>query len=123
MSEVITSDEKQQGEYYEIEKKIEEMIMYLHVMVRHFPKEEKFVLAERIRNLGYEIYELAITVNKRFYKKTTISEMNVKHELLRRMVHLAYKLRYIDNQKFRVSQQHINDVGKMLGHWIKLVTQ
>ncbi len=115
--------ETEDNEYHLIEKKIEEMIAYLHIMVKQFPKEEKYILAGRVRELAYEIYELAITVNKRYFKKTTISEMNVKHQLLRRMVHLAYKLKYIDNQKFRVAQLHIDEVGRMLGNWIKTVKQ
>lgn len=121
----IVSDEiiETQNEYFAIEKRIEEMIVYLNIMVRHFPKTEKYILAGRVRDLGYEIYELAITVNKRFYKKTTVSELNVKHESLRRMVHLAYKLGYIDSQKFRVAQKHISEVGKMLGAWIKTIVQ
>ena len=63
-------------------------------MVMQFPKHEKYLLANKIREMGYEIFEAAITINKRFHKKTTISELNVKHEVLRQFVNLAFELKY-----------------------------
>lgn len=84
-----------------------------------FPKYEKYLLANKIRETGYEIFEAAVTVNKRFHKKTTMTEMNVKHELLRQYVNLAFELKYIDLQKHRTSQSKIDEVGKMIGAWIK----
>lgn len=108
------------SEYLLIVKKIRDMIIYNHIMIKQFPKEEKFLLANKIRELGYEIFECAIIINKKFYKKTTLSEMNVKHEVLRQLINLSYELRYIDSQKHRVSQTKVDEVGKMLGAWIKI---
>jgi len=104
---------EQQGhkEYWLIVKKIREMIVYNNIMLKQFPKEEKFLLANKIRELGYKILEGAITVNKRFYKRTTLSEMNVNHELLRQMINLSYELKYIDMKKHRVSQVKVDEVG------------
>ena len=45
--------------------------------------------------------------------------MNVKHEVLRQMINLAYELKYIDEQKHRVSQLKIDEIGRMIGSWIK----
>lgn len=115
-------EEKQKtlvGEYWLIVKKIRDMIKYNHIMLKQFPKEEKYLLANKIRELSYKIFEGAIIVNKKFHKKTTLSEMNVNHELLRQLVNLAYELKYIDHQKHRVSQLNLNEVGKMIGAWIK----
>ena len=88
-------------------------------MVLQFPKHEKYLMANKVRELGYEIFEAAITVNKRFHKKTTMSDLNVKHEVLRQFVNLAFELKYIDAQKHRVSQLKIDEVGKLIGTWIK----
>lgn len=107
------------AEHLLIVKKIRDMILYNHIMVMQFPKSEKYLMANKIREFGYEIFESAITVNKRFYKKTTISELNVKHEVLRQFVNLAFELKYIDSQKHRVSQLKIDEVGKLVGAWIK----
>lgn len=108
------------GEYFLIVKKIRDMIAYNNIMLRQLPKEEKFLLANKIRELGYQILEGAITINKKLYKKTTMSEINVKHEVLRQIINLVYELKYIDAQKHRVSQTHVDEVGRMLGAWIKV---
>ena len=102
-----------------IEKKIRDMIVYNHIMVAQFPKHEKYLLANKVRELGYDIFEAAVTVNKKFHKKTTMSDLNVKHEVLRQFVNLAFELKYIDAQKHRVSQLKIDEVVKLVGAWIK----
>jgi hypothetical protein len=107
------------AEYFLIVKKIKDMIVYNNVMLKQFPKHEKYLLANKIRETGYEIFEAAVTINKKFYKKTTFSDLNVKHELLRQFINLAFELKYIDSQKHRVSQTHVDEVGKMIGSWIK----
>lgn len=88
-------------------------------MVSHFPKHEKYLMANKIRELGYSILESAITVNKKLHKKTTLSKLNVDHEVLRQFVNLAYEQKYINTHKHRVSQSHIDEVGKIIGAWIK----
>ncbi|MGK9367513.1 diversity-generating retroelement protein Avd [Melioribacter sp. Ez-97] len=107
------------SEYLLIVKKIKDMIVYNNIMLKQFPKHEKYLLANKIREIGYEIYEFAITINKKFHKKTTFTNLNIKHELLRQLINLAYELKYIDSQKHRVSQLHIDEVGRMIGAWIK----
>jgi len=105
-----------------IQKKIVDMIKYNHVMLHQLPKHEKFVLGERIRSLGYELLELSIAANKKYIKKTTFTEFDVAHETLRQMVNVAYELQYIDAKKHRVAQLHIDEVGRLLGAWIKSET-
>jgi hypothetical protein len=107
------------AEYLLIQKKVKDVIIYNNIMLKQFPKHEKYLLANKIRELGYEILEDVITVNKKFHKKTTFSDMNVKHELLRQMINLAFELKYIDEQKHRVSQLKVDEIGKMIGAWIK----
>lgn len=100
-------------------KAIREMIKYHSVMLLKFPKYEKFLLASKIRGLGYELFEGVITLSKKLHKKTTLSDMNVNHELLRQLINLSFELRYIDSQKFKVAQEHVDNVGKYIGYWIK----
>ena len=107
------------GENLLIQKKIVDMIKYNHIMLHQLPKHEKFVLGERIREMGYTLLELAIAANKKYIKKTTFTEFDVAHETLRQLVNVAFELKYIDAKKHRVSQLHIDEVGRLLGAWIK----
>lgn len=108
-------------EYWLIEKKIREVIVYNNQMVLKFPKNEKFLLANKIRELGYEIFELAVICNKRVHKKTTVTDLNIKHEVLRQLVNLAFELKYIDLQKHKTASLKIDEVGKMIGAWVTTI--
>jgi len=41
----------------------------MNVYLNHFPKHEKYALANRIRNTAYEVYELIMEGQKRYFKK------------------------------------------------------
>lgn len=108
-------------EYWLIEKKIREMIIYNNLMVLKFPKHEKFLLANKIRELGYELFELSIICNKKVYKKTTVTDLNVKHEVLRQLINLAFELKYINLQKHKTASLLVDEVGKMIGAWVSSI--
>ncbi len=95
------------------------MIVYNNIMLKQFPKHEKYLLAAKIRQMGYDLLELAVAANKKYIKKTTFTEFDVKHEVIRQMINLAFELQYIDAKKHRVSQLMVDEVGRMLGSWIK----
>jgi len=102
-----------------IEKKIRDMIVYNNIMLKQFPKHEKYILAAKIREIGYDLLELAIAANKKYIKKTTFSEFDVRHESIRQLINVAFELQYIDSKKHRISQLKVDEVGRMLGAWIK----
>lgn len=108
--------------YWLIEKKIREVIIYNNEMVMKFPKHEKFLLSNKIRELGYAIFELVIVCNKRVFKKTTLTDLNVKHEVLRQTINLAFELKYINLHKHKTASLKIDEVGKMIGAWLNVLT-
>ncbi len=85
------------GPYLQIERRCKDLIVYANIMVKQFPRHEKYQLAARIMGLCYDLLEVAITVGKRLHKKTTLTEMNIKHEVLRQLVNVAFELKYIDS--------------------------
>jgi hypothetical protein len=54
-------------------RKFVELAKLLNVYLNHFPKHEKFALCNRIRNTAYEVYELIMEGQKRYHKKTTLT--------------------------------------------------
>jgi len=106
-------------EYLLIQKKVKDLIKYILIMSKQFPRYEKYLLADTIRKLSIELLEIVITINKKYYKKTTFSELDIKHAKLRELINVAYELRYIDIKKYKTSQIIVDEVGKMIGAWIK----
>jgi hypothetical protein len=102
-------------QYLIFHKHIKDMIVYNNIMLKQFPKHEKYLLANKIRELGYNLLELAIAFDKKYNKKTDVTALDVKHETLRQLVNLAYLQKYIDDKKYLQSSKHIDVVGKMIG--------
>lgn len=107
-----------------------EMIKLLNVYLNHFPRHEKYALSNTIRNTAYNIYDLITECQKKYYKKTSLTELDVTHQKLRMQVYLANELGYfsfkdgkennnIDAPKrFLAISNIINEIGKIIGAWI-----
>lgn len=90
-------------------RKFMEMIKLLNIYLNHFPKFEKYALANNIRNTAYELYDLITECNKRYFKKTTITNLDIVHQKLRMQIYLANELGYfafINGKKRRFVRKH-----------------
>lgn len=117
-----------------LNRKFLEFIKLLNIYLNHFPKHEKYALSNRMRNTAYEIYDFITESQKRYYKKTTLTNLDIVHEKLRMQIYLAYELGYFsfkDNKKTEKSSEQLeghrftaisklnDELGKMIGGWIK----
>lgn len=105
----------------------------LNIYLNHFPKAEKYALATRIRNSAYEVFDLMTEGQKRYTKKTTLTNLDIAHERLRMQVYLAYELGYfrfkdgrqalerpqdLEQHRFTAIGEQIDELGRMIGGWI-----
>ena len=107
------------------------LIKLANIHLNHFPKHEKHSLCLQIRNCMYEVYNLVTECNKRYQKKTSLSNLDIKHEQLRMMFKLAFDLGYYNYKSNVISSKSsparrylainklIDEVGCMIGAWIK----
>lgn len=119
----------------QLNRKFIELAKLLNIYLNHFPKHEKFALANRIRNTVYELYDHITEGQKRYFKKTTLTALDIEHEKLRMQLHLANELGYFAYKDGRTSDdpvklaQHrylaisamVDELGKMIGGWIKKI--
>ena len=59
----------------QLNRKYMEFVKLLNIYLNHFPKHEKYALANRIRNTAYEVYDLISEAQKRYFKKTTLTDL------------------------------------------------
>lgn len=117
-----------------LNRKFVEFAKLLNIYLNHFPKHEKFALANLIRNTAYEIYDAITEGQKRYHKKTTLSNLDIAHEKLRMQLHLANELGYFrykggrdDEDDAAETARHrylaisamVDELGAMIGGWIK----
>ncbi len=113
-----------------LNRKYMEMIKLLNLYLNHFPKHEKFALCNVIRSTAYEIYDYITEAQSRYYKKTTLTNLDIAIQKLKMQIYLANELGYFHfkNSKFddKVNEEHkylaisrlIGELGKIVGAWI-----
>ena len=97
---------------------LEDLYEYTHNATMLFPKSERHVLAAQIRNTNIELIRLVIAAARKYYKKTTLQEMDIELDVMRVLVRTSYNMRYINGHKYEVWTGKIRDVGNMLGKWL-----
>lgn len=106
-------------EELKILQKTYDMILYGYIALVQFPKSEKHVLSAEIRNSMYKVLELIIVTNKKYYKKTTLQELDVEVEKLRLLIRLSKDLKFLPAKKYEVWSRFLVEIGRMIGGWIK----
>ena len=109
-------------EELKIERKILDMMeyAYLHALSQ-YPKSEKFAMAADIKRCMDHLLELCIDAKKHHFKKTTLEKMDVELEKVRKYVQLSFNLKYLPMKKYQVWSEKLDEIGKMLGGWLKTV--
>lgn len=115
-----------------IPHKFIEMMRLLNVYLNHFPKHERHALCSEIRITAYRLFNLITEAFKRYYKKTTLTQIDITHEQLRMQIYLAYELGYfgfssgkeaekrdeVEGHRYLTISRLIDELGKLIGAWI-----
>lgn len=99
--------------------RLEELDAYSHQALHQFPRIERHLLCADIRGALAQALRLTVTAWKRYHKKTTLAELDVEVEMLRVLVRKAHALRYISDHRYEVWSRHVDEIGRMVGGWIK----
>ena len=116
-----------------LDRKFVDLARQLNLYLNHFPKHEKYGLSLQIRNAAYDVYGFVIEAQKRYHKKTTLTNLDVRHEQLRMLVRLAFELGYFEFNNGTMSEDApdklavrrytaistmIDEMGRMIGGWL-----
>jgi hypothetical protein len=110
-------------EELKILQKIFDMIGYAYPALAQYPKSEKFGLVTDVKRLLDEMLELTIEAQKKYYKKTTLQDLDVCIAKLKAYLRLSFNLRFLPAKKYEVWSGMVVEIGKMLGGWLKTVNQ
>ena len=62
-----------------------------------------------------------IEAQKKYYKKTTLQDMDVEIATIRAYLRLSFQLGFLPMKKYEVWSGMVVEIGKMLGGWLKSV--
>jgi len=120
----------------QLDRRFLEFAKLLNVYLNHFPRHEKYGLALQIRNAAYDVYGFIVEGQKRYQKKTSLTNLDIRHEQLRMFVRLAHELDYFAfrdgerpdpggvraadkaEHRYATLSRHIDELGRMIGGWI-----
>jgi len=109
-------------EELKILQKTYDMIKYGNQCLLQFPRAERYALAAEIKQSMYKILRLIIQANKLRNKRPAQTEMDVELDVLRTFIRLAAdkQTAYLPLRKYEIWSKQLNEIGKMLGGWMKV---
>lgn len=87
----------------------------------HFPKRSRYTLGQKIELNFLEVVEWV------FYASTTqggektlcLQRAVKKFDLVKFLMRVAWEAKSLDNKKYAVISERLDEVGRMLGGWFK----
>ncbi len=99
--------------------KLHELLLYSVPQLAKMPRDQKFLLGDRIETKMLEVLEHALRAYYRKDKRPHLIEANLTLEIIRHLVRIAYNLRAIPPKAYEVISERVNEIGRMVGGWLK----
>ncbi|OGZ24223.1 MAG: hypothetical protein A2896_00015 [Candidatus Nealsonbacteria bacterium RIFCSPLOWO2_01_FULL_43_32] len=89
----------------------------------NFQKDSRYTIGTKIDSLFLETIELIIkaSYSDKLEKLISLKNASVKLDLLKFFLQIAWEIKSLDNKKYILISEKLNEIGKMLGGWIKVL--
>ena len=93
----------------------------MSIKPRIVPKQIKYTLWQRLENIILEIIEniMQASLSAKKKKLPGLENASIKLNILRVFIRLAHDTKAIDNKKYVLLQKDVDEIGRMLGGWIR----
>ena len=96
------------------------LILWMLPKMANFPKDQKFLLADRIERILLDILEMLIEANYSKQKREILIKVNLRLDVLRFMMRIAKDMKYVSLNGYDFFCQSAIEIGKMVGGWLKM---
>lgn len=96
-----------------------DLLKWILPVISKYPKDRKYSLGQRIENKILDVLELLIKANYSRQKVDLLKDANIELEIIRHLIRISYDLRFISVGKYEYFSREINEIGRMVGGWIK----
>ena len=92
-----------------------------HEILPNFPKDSRYTLGQKIDSLFLEVIENIIKAgySDKVEKQIFLKRSSVKLDLLKFFLQISWEIKSLDNKKYINLSEKLDEVGRMLGGWIK----
>ena len=87
----------------------------------HFPKTSRYSLGSKIDSLFLEVVEAIFLAgySGKTEKIIYLRKVSLKLDSLKFFLQVSWEIKALDNKKYIRLSEHLNEVGRMLGGWIR----
>lgn len=78
-------------------------------------------MGQKCENITLEILELLFLANSKQSRSRLLilNKVDVKLKILKTLIRLCFDVKVINQKKYLILQEKLQEIGKMLGGWIK----
>ena len=98
-----------------------ELYKEFFVYLKTFPKKDQYMLGRRCEEYVLDFIEVVVgaTSAVRQEKLGLLIDASAKFEVLKMLFRVARDLKMLDNKKYLSLETRIQEIGKMLGGWMR----
>ena len=96
-----------------------QIILWMLPKIANFPKDQRFLLADRIERTLLDILEMLLEAVYTRNRREILIKINLKLDVLHFMMRLAHDMRYVNTAAYDYFSRLVLEVGRMTGGWIK----
>lgn len=103
-------------------EKVTMLIYYSKNLLNKYPKSERFDLCTDIKEILYRSLRNIVFAWKEYSNKEKLrylKEVDVDLVVLKSLVKISYNFKYITQKNYMTWNEHISEIGKLIGGWIK----
>lgn len=106
-------------------KKTYELYRDFHGYLLAFPRIERYSIGQRCEVLLLDILEGVLWASRaeKRERQTALEHTSSKLNLVRILIRLSKDIGALDNRKYLKCQGDLDEVGRMLGGWIRYIKQ
>ena len=106
-----------------IYSKYVDLYNYTFEILKKYPKIEINSLVSNIKDITYQGFKSLVNAQKAYNmvtRKVYLNEMDVNMKVLKLLVRISYKQKYINVNNYKAWSKKITEVTNMMGGWLKV---
>jgi hypothetical protein len=96
-----------------------DFLKWLLLTTEKFPKKARFTFSDRINRLALDLLDDLIEARYSRQKTVALKRANLSLEKIRVLLRISFEIRLLPFKAYEHSMVSINEVGRMLGGWLK----
>ena len=103
-------------------QKIQDMRQYAYPIMMRWSVAEKYAIGNDMMHCMNELLELAVAVRWKHFKKTTLTDLDIKNKTLQVYIKDAFELKILKGiSSYKEWTRRSEEIGKLIGGYIQTI--